>query len=634
MPLKVIGNIIYTFMARNSGDWENINVTFDAATEQISAFSSNGGFPQIAYFEYDPNIPDGETIAIIRYGSKKYTIRFQSGFPFAYYEVETVTPIVDTLTVSVVKTDETAPNEKDGTATVTVTGGTHSYEYSLNNVDWQSSNLFEDLPFGSYIVYVKDAATGLGQASFEIVQGAYPPLPPVLFPDKDVTCLSDGELNRGGGYKRTIVKTNFGSTPATLYNGDFEGYDGQNWEQWDKYGGINVSRGQRKVKDNNGNDVPISNYTLVFNEKANSGKWIQHSVLPVKKGDTARFSINIGTTLGTGNTTGSITASNGWVIPARYRSTYELRIRISIGNYYLYNADGGTNFQWVNQLAVITSRIDNSSGDVSSYLFNFSIPEFPVTGSIYIQLFGFVRVLETSTDEFKYNAVLPAFPATYKKEELSEYTPVEVDDIKFELSSQNRDNDINGIVNISDNLDYFTKPLEQIDILFGDLRAEDEVKPENEKLWGIYDQDGKPTKEWVEYGISTKNTTLGMATARSIMQSFQASYYKFTGSLMLKKDARMFSYLDTFNFIVNMKQSGLPATDFNNIQFVMLGGDIDLKFRRLDNIEMREYFRRLARTSDVTIPVTNNTPLPPISNDPNSTENVDVFTEEFNETYI
>jgi hypothetical protein len=36
-------------------------------------------------------------------------------------------------------------------------GGTAPYEYSLNNVDFQTSNIFSNLAAGSYIVYVKDA---------------------------------------------------------------------------------------------------------------------------------------------------------------------------------------------------------------------------------------------------------------------------------------------------------------------------------------------------------------------------------------------------------------------------------------------------------------------------------------------
>lgn len=624
--------IVFQFSGRkDTGVREFIKVKFNTDNEEFTALTATNGIPRLSYYDIDPPYIDGEEVAVITNNTTAYHIHYTDYYPFAYFIKETIAPPVITLTVNVAKTNETAPNERDGTATITATGSTSPFQYSLDNLTWQFGNIFTNLLSGNYIAYVIDGYGNLGQAEFQILQGAYPPLPPVVFPPKDIICLSDGELDRKGGYKRTIVKTNFGGTPTTLYNGDFEEYDGQNWGSWTKYGGINLSRGQRTVKDRFGNIVPISNYTLLFNEKANSGKYIEHTYLPVKKGDTGNFIVNIGNTLGTGRTTGSEDLFNiGSQVPVRYFTYYEYRMRIKAGNYYLYNESGSNNFSWVNQIALITGKIDNSSGDVSSYTFNFSIPEIPESSDLVIQIFGFMNITERSSDPFQ--KFIP-YPATFTRTELNAYTPVEIDDIKLSISSKSKDNDVNGIVNISDNLDYFTKPLEQVDILYGDLRPEDIAKKEYEKLWGIYDQDGVPTKEWIEYGVSTKNTTLGLATAKSIMQSYQASYYLFKGSLMLEENAKMFSYLDTYSFLVNMKLSGLPATDFNNIQFVLLGGDIDLKFRRLDNIEMREYFRRIARTTDVSIPVTNNTPLPPISNDPNNIENVNIFTEEFDETY-
>ncbi len=43
------------------------------------------------------------------------------------------------------------------TLTVNVLGGTPDYRYSIDNVVWQDSNVFSNLPRGSYKVYVKDA---------------------------------------------------------------------------------------------------------------------------------------------------------------------------------------------------------------------------------------------------------------------------------------------------------------------------------------------------------------------------------------------------------------------------------------------------------------------------------------------
>ena len=50
------------------------------------------------------------------------------------------------------------PAFSSGSTTIVAlaSGGFGQYEYSLNLVDWQSSNIFTDLPNGSYIVYVRD----------------------------------------------------------------------------------------------------------------------------------------------------------------------------------------------------------------------------------------------------------------------------------------------------------------------------------------------------------------------------------------------------------------------------------------------------------------------------------------------
>ena len=41
-------------------------------------------------------------------------------------------------------------------ATIHVAGGTPPYEYSLDNINWQTSNVFTNLPRGTYTVYVRD----------------------------------------------------------------------------------------------------------------------------------------------------------------------------------------------------------------------------------------------------------------------------------------------------------------------------------------------------------------------------------------------------------------------------------------------------------------------------------------------
>jgi hypothetical protein len=62
--------------------------------------------------------------------------------------------IVLTLTPKV----ETCKGSKDGSITVTKTGGTGAVEYSLDNSNWTNNNVFSNLTEGTYVVYARDTA--------------------------------------------------------------------------------------------------------------------------------------------------------------------------------------------------------------------------------------------------------------------------------------------------------------------------------------------------------------------------------------------------------------------------------------------------------------------------------------------
>ena len=61
------------------------------------------------------------------------------------------------LSLTIQKTNPTCSNISDGSIVVNVTGGIPQYQYSLNNVTFQSSAIFSNLPSGNYTVYVKDS---------------------------------------------------------------------------------------------------------------------------------------------------------------------------------------------------------------------------------------------------------------------------------------------------------------------------------------------------------------------------------------------------------------------------------------------------------------------------------------------
>lgn len=61
----------------------------------------------------------------------------------------------DALNISADVTNASVGNS-NGSAEINVTGGTGQYMYSLNNIDFQTSNIFDGLAAGTYIVYVED----------------------------------------------------------------------------------------------------------------------------------------------------------------------------------------------------------------------------------------------------------------------------------------------------------------------------------------------------------------------------------------------------------------------------------------------------------------------------------------------
>ncbi|SDQ36508.1 gliding motility-associated C-terminal domain-containing protein [Chryseobacterium soldanellicola] len=67
---------------------------------------------------------------------------------------------VATQTVKVYPSEQPVITNIDisnNTATINVTGGTPAYQYSMDNINWQDSNIFKNIPRGDATIYVKDA---------------------------------------------------------------------------------------------------------------------------------------------------------------------------------------------------------------------------------------------------------------------------------------------------------------------------------------------------------------------------------------------------------------------------------------------------------------------------------------------
>ena len=629
----------YSFIGENANGRTGIFSTYSETNGATGAETTSGGVPLVQYDSYSPSINiQGDLVARKWISGILYELFFNNVYPFISVVATAMgDPGYNDLKIdSIIVTNSSAPGVSDGSAVINASGGGFPFEYSANGIDWSDSNIFGVLASQGYTAFVRSkSGNGLYATGHFFIDIATVPPPQPIPVVKDVIALSGAEIQIQNAYKRVKVLSTFGKAPSVIANGDFEVYDGQNWEFWVKYGGINVSRIQRSVTNTNGAQVLVKNYALLFNEAAKQSRYLQHTDIPIQTGDTVRMSYRASQTIGTSITQGfrSDSAVNGldgrqnFNVPATYRISYISKIRIKIGNYYLYNADYGNGYEWVNQVATVSHYIDNPQGDLSNYVVNFNIPEAPITGAMVIQLYGFQKIQTISSEEFKptpYVTFSPFFQAI----DLPSYDPIAIDEVTANKTSQSGDNDITGILNISDNLRFFSQIPDTFDLLFGDYFYRRLATEPLDNLYAIKYND-QYTTGWYEYlGGSAKTAPFGLGLAKFILTGFQKPFRKWVGNLLLEKTARPFSYLDVFSFYVPNSPS------FNRKQFVVLGGDINQKDRQFENVSLVEIFDKEVKSNDVSVPAYDDMPDPVFVQDPNAVTNNGIFTSEFTQEFV
>jgi large repetitive protein len=66
-------------------------------------------------------------------------------------------PTTNLVITNVATINPTACGANNGQITITATGGTAPLQYSIDNINWQASNVFTNLPAGTYFAYVRSA---------------------------------------------------------------------------------------------------------------------------------------------------------------------------------------------------------------------------------------------------------------------------------------------------------------------------------------------------------------------------------------------------------------------------------------------------------------------------------------------
>lgn len=116
-------------------------------------------------------------------------------------------PVGAPLNATIVLTDVSCFGGTNGSINVTVTNGTGPFQYSLNNIVWQASNVFTNLIAGTYTVYFKDNNPCSNSLTVSVLQPSVLSATTVLQP---VVC--NGQNNG------VITITALGGTAPYLYS--------------------------------------------------------------------------------------------------------------------------------------------------------------------------------------------------------------------------------------------------------------------------------------------------------------------------------------------------------------------------------------------------------------------------------
>ena len=132
------------------------DATCNGAADGSLAVTAGGGTPGYEYSLDGVTFQAGNVFNGLTAGSYTITVRDNNGC------TTTATATINepaALTATAIATDISCNGAGDGSITVTASGGTAAYQYSLDGITFQSGNIFSGLAAGSYTITVQDANT-------------------------------------------------------------------------------------------------------------------------------------------------------------------------------------------------------------------------------------------------------------------------------------------------------------------------------------------------------------------------------------------------------------------------------------------------------------------------------------------
>ncbi len=120
----------------------------------IITINSTGGTPPLQYSLNNVNYFSSNTFNNLAAGNYTAYVKDANGCVTTAFS-DVLTKASPLIFANLFRSTPSSCNSLDGVLTISVTGGTTPYQYSLNNVDYFSSNIFSNLAAGSYTAYVK-----------------------------------------------------------------------------------------------------------------------------------------------------------------------------------------------------------------------------------------------------------------------------------------------------------------------------------------------------------------------------------------------------------------------------------------------------------------------------------------------
>jgi len=243
------------------------------------------------------------------------------------------------LTMSIEHTNVLCFGESNGTITVTASGETGTYEYKLNDGDFQSSNEFTDLYADTYTVTVKSGEVTISD-DVTITQ----PTEPVGFVGDPIVVNASTFQGKG-----SIKVTATGGTSPYLYKLDDGDYV-NNGGEFEVYPGTYSVT----AKDANSCTVTVSDIVVInvntflpviqdvtVTDKTETSAKINFKINPF--GTTTSFYIEYGTTTSYGNTITLNNVSGSSLIDVSKNITDLVHGTVYYYNIVAENSDGTTN---------------------------------------------------------------------------------------------------------------------------------------------------------------------------------------------------------------------------------------------------------------------------------------------------